>query len=409
MEQGIIYLSSLLGKKIYDAKGHLVGQLVDLALLNHYASGVTDIIVKSDGKKIAIPISQVKDITAAKLKLSGELVTHELKGLAGREILLVKNILDQQVVDINGRKVVRVNDIVLEPGPEKKTLRVLGVEVGTAGILRRLGLGGLFKVVPKVGVILGKKMLPWELIEPLEGGELRVKIAHQKMGQLHPADLADIIEKVGSDERVSILKDLNREKAADAFQEIAPQIQSAIIKKMPKERAAEVIGEMDPDKAADLLSNLSRSFTLELLNRLPRKKSIEIKSLLSYEENTAGALMTSMFVKVNKNLKTSDVLTLLREQAENAPNFYYVYVADDKDRLVGVFDLRKLIGTPFDIPIAKIMSRRINTIGPRMHKKRIAQLLTKYNLLSLPVVDKNRQILGVVKIDDILEEFFTSE
>jgi sporulation protein YlmC with PRC-barrel domain len=409
MEQKVIYLSGLLGKKIFDSSGRLVGRLADLALLNHYASGVTDLIVKPNGKKIVVPLSQIKDITAKRLKLTGVLADHELKELAGREILLVKNVLDQQVVDINGHKVVRANDVALQVGPEKKTLRVIGVEVGTAGILRRLGLGGLLQAVPRTGAILGQKLLPWELIEPLEGGELRVKIAHQKLGQLHPADLADIIEKVGSEERVAILKDLNRGKAADAIQEIAPEIQAAIIKKVPKERAAEMIGEMDPDKAADLLSNLQRNFALELLDKLPKKKATELKNLLAYEENTAGALMTSMFVQVNKNMNTSNVLAMLREQYENAPSFYYVYVTDDKERLVGVFDLRKLISTPFDIPIEKIMSRQLNTIGPKVHKKRIAQLLTKYNLLAMPVVDKSRRILGVVKIDDILEEFFPTE
>jgi Mg2+ transporter MgtE len=316
---------------------------------------------------------------------------------------LGKNVLDKKVVDTARKKVVRVNDIELEE--QGGRLQVTGVEGGIRGLLRNVRsellaerLAGLF------GVHLPREVVSWEVVEPLETELTRAKrqAVYTKLAKLHPADIADILEELNPSERAAVLAALDEETAAEAITEAEPEVQASVVQMMEPEKAADILEEMEPDEAADVLSDLPETKAEELLETMQPEEAQEVEELLEHEEDTAGGLMTTEHVAFPPTLSVAEAIQRIRDEAKEAETIYYVYVTDPRERLLGVLSLRELIQADPGQRLEQLMHPEVISVRAETGLREVAELLTKYNLLALPVVGGEGEMLGIVTVDDVL-------
>jgi flagellar motility protein MotE (MotC chaperone)/sporulation protein YlmC with PRC-barrel domain len=319
------------------------------------------------------------------------------------EMRLGKNVLDKKVVDTARKKVVRVNDIELEE--QGGRLQVTGVEGGIRGLLRNVRsellaerLAGLF------GVHLPREVVSWEVVEPLETELTRAKrqAVYTKLAKLHPADIADILEELNPSERAAVLAALDEETAAEAITEAEPEVQASVVQMMEPEKAADILEEMEPDEAADVLSDLPETKAEELLETMQPEEAQEVEELLEHEEDTAGGLMTTEHVAFPPTLSVAEAIQRIRDEAKEAETIYYVYVTDPRERLLGVLSLRELIQADPGQRLEQLMHPEVISVRAETGLREVAELLTKYNLLALPVVGGEGEMLGIVTVDDVL-------
>ena len=274
------------------------------------------------------------------------------------EIRLRQDLMDKQIVDIDGRKVVRVNDLRLDEIEGK--LHVVAVDVGAAGLLRRLGTKGAYRIVARnLRLPVPERYIDWEDVDPVESSiaSIKLRVPHAGLAELHPADLASIIDQLAPKDRAGVLASLDDEAVADAIEEMEPDTQVEVIEDLEPARAADILEEMSPDDAADLVADLSDEAREEILALMEHDEAAEVEELLRYPEESAGGIMTTEFVAVPKTLTASQTIDRLRDLEPDAETIYYVYVTDDDDRLVGVLSLRDLIVAPPDTQIAGVMIR----------------------------------------------------
>jgi magnesium transporter len=327
-----------------------------------------------------------------------------LATLRPQDILIKKNILDQQVVDTNGARVLRVNDLKL--AKVGQDVRLIAADVGMRGMLRRLGVVKMFDLL--FG-ILGKKvpdrLIGWNYVELLEADLEKglIKIPHRRVEELHPADIASIISRVHKDERHAIFASLSDKTAAEALHELEPKIQAMLLMTVDTKKALNVLNRMPVDEAADVLGDLPGEKTEELLRLMRPKKSSEIRKLLKHSETTAGGLMTTEFITLPDDLTAEQAINKLRELAPDAETIYYVYIVGSGGRLVGALSLRALIVSSPGTLIADKMVKNIIMVTPETNQKQVAEIISKYNLLAVPVVDNEGKILGIVTVDDVMD------
>jgi magnesium transporter len=233
---------------------------------------------------------------------------------------------------------------------------------------------------------------------------MRLKVPGDRIAELHPADLAEILSDLSRIESGKLLESLDVKTLADTLEEVEPDFQASLIEAMPDEKVADVLEEMAPDEAADLLAELPRDRSLELLKLMEKDEAEDVRKLLAYPEDTAGGIMTTEFVAIHPDLTAQQTMTLLRETAHEAETIYYVYVTDDEDRLLGVFSLRDLVMTQPRTPVAEFMYPRVITVGLMDGQDQVAQIVSKYNLLAVPVVDDQQRLQGIVTADDALDK-----
>jgi len=320
-------------------------------------------------------------------------------------LYLVLDLLDKQIVDVDGRKVVRINDIEIAITGGK--LRVVAADVGVSGLLRRLGLKGVGKrVTPWLYRSVPRTMIAWDSVAPIREKnptQIHLAVKESKLTRLHPSELAEVISDLSAREAAAIIHSLDDETAADALEHLQPEKQRAIIEDIGRERAADIIEEMDSDDAADLLGELPEEQQSELLAEMNQSTAGELRELVKYEEDTAGGLMTTDYVWIYPHRTAEQTIHKIREIAPESEFIYYLYVVDKDERLLGVLTLRALLLAPPEDVIERIMEGEVVTVSPGMHSRDVAATIARYDLLAVPVVDGEGNMLGIVTVDDAID------
>jgi magnesium transporter len=399
------FLSRCIGLPVRDPSGEPLGTIADLivAIGGKYPP-VTGMVVRTDRRRIFIPWSDVEAFDERGASLHVRTIDIGTFRQRPNEILLKADLLDKQIVDIEGRKVIRVNDVSLDNIDGR--LRVVAVDVGAAGLLRRLGIEGPFRTIARnLHASVPERYIDWEDVDPLDStiASVRLRVPHAKLAELHPADLASIIEDLAPRDRAGILASLDDEALADAVEEMEPETQVDIMEDLSPERAADILEEMSPDDAADLVADLDQDTRDEILALMEKDEADEVQELLGYPEDSAGGIMTTEFIVMEDHLTAGGAIDRLRELEPDAETIYYVYVTDDDGRLVGVLSLRDLIVARPETPIVDVMIREPVAVNVTADQDEVAEVVAHYNLLACPVVDDNGVMMGIVTVDDALD------
>jgi CBS domain-containing protein len=363
---------------------------------------VTGIVVKTDRRKIFLPWRSVEHLDASGVRLRVQTIDIGKFQRRPDEILLKGDLLDKQIVDIEGRKVIRVNDVSLDA--VDGAMRVVAVDVGAAGLLRRLG-GPWVAITRNMRLPVPARYIDWEDVDPLEStiAGVRLRVPHAKLAQLHPSDLADILEDLAPRDRAGVLAALNDEAVADAMEEMEPDTQVDVLEDLAPERAADILEEMSPDDAADLVADLDQDTRDKILSHMEADEAEEVQELLGYPEDSAGGIMTTEYIALEEALTAAGAIDRLRELEPDAETIYYVYVTDDDGRLVGVLSLRDLIVAAPDATIASVMMREPVAVGVLADQDEVAEVVAHYNLLAVPVLDDEERLVGIVTVDDAID------
>jgi flagellar motility protein MotE (MotC chaperone) len=334
----------------------------------------------------------------------------EVGGGEGEAVRLRRDVLDRQIIDIQGRKVVRVNDILLEPAGEDLVLR--RVEVGLAGAVRRLLAGALSpRLLRRLAEGLPERVIPWDYVGLVEPGSARIRLkVHQQLLRMHPADLADIIEDLGRVERKAIVSSLDPEAVAQALSEAEPSVQASVVEAIQVERAADLLEEMPPDEAADILGDLSEKRSRALLDAMTEEEAEDVRELLSFREDSAGGLMTTEFFKAKDTWTVAETLAALRDvDADLVGEMDELPVVGEDDRLIGVAPLVRLVRAEPSALTTSIMRREARSVTPTTPFKEVAERFEKYHLRALAVVDEFGQLVGLISIEDVLSRLVSGE
>lgn len=402
----MVFLSELLGAEVVDVEQRRVGRVRDVTATVIEPYPVVTGIVVSRGRAEVVPWSSVRTFAGREVALRSTAERMPTTPANEADIWLGRDVLDKQVIDTDGRRVVRVNDLQLVESGGKMLL--VGADIGVRGLLRRLGLEGVGKSV----VRLFRRDLPmvlvsWDVVQPLQGESgpdaVHLRISGKRISKLHPADIADIVEELSARERSAIFAQLSDEMAAETLEELEPDDQRSVIENMDSERASEILEEMGPDEAADLLADLSEDRARELLELMETSDAEDVRELLSFPEDTAGGLMTTEYVSVSIGLTAQECIEALRVLEPEAEHVYYVYVIDEDEHLNGVLSLRDLIVAKPGTPIAQFIRRDVVTVKLDANRDEIAAVMAKYNLMALPVVDGEDRMRGIITVDDALE------
>jgi CBS domain-containing protein len=402
---GELFISEILKKPVLDPKGDELGRVKDFVVIKgEPLPKISSIIIERKKGLLNLPWTVLnifnKRIISANV-YSEALQSYELDEM---DLLLVRDILDKQIVDVNGVKVVRVNDVKLEGYDTEAVL--IAVDVGMRGILRRLGVerGGedLMRLFKKH---LSYNLISWNYIQPFEPKltKISLTVPRQMLSELHPADIADIISQVSHKEGATFFKDLDVDVAAEALSELKPETQVDIITGMDTDKAADIIEEMPPDEAADILSDLPVDKAKEILESIEKEEAEDIQELLSHEEDTAGGLMTNVFIAYPPETTVTTAIENFKKDAEEIEIVYYIYVIDADEKLMGVVSLRDLLLADLDTKLSDIMETKVKTVTPETDEMEVAEIISKYNLVALPVVDIEGFMLGIVTVDDVLD------
>jgi magnesium transporter len=321
------------------------------------------------------------------------------------ELYLVADLLDKQIVDVDGRKVVRINDIELANAGGH--LRVVAADVGVAGLLRRLGLKSFGKrFTPGIYRRVPRSMIAWDSVAPIRTAnpsEVSLSVKESKLARLHPSELAEIISDLSAREAAAVVRQLDDETAADAFEHLDADTQKTLIEEVGTERAADIIEEMDSDDAADLLAELPEYQQSELLAEMNSYTADELRELVKYDEDTAGGLMTTDYTWIYAHRTTEATIRKIREIAPTSEFIYYLYVLDKNDRLLGALSLRRLLLALPTAFIDRIMDTDLVTVHPDATAVEVAATIARYDLLAVPVVDDHGKMLGIVTVDDAID------
>jgi len=407
----MLYMSQLAGRPVRDRNDEPMGRLADLLVaVGERSPPVTGLVVATDRRKIFIHWADVETIDATGARLRTEKIDIGRFRQRPNEILLHADLQDKQIVDIDGRKVVRVNDLRLDE--VEGSLRLVAVDVGATGLLRRLGLEGPYRTLARrLPLPLGERFIDWEDVDPVETSiaSLKLRVPHEGLRALHPADLATILDQLAPRDRAGVLASLDDEAVADAIEEMEPESQVEVLEDLAPARAADILEEMSPDDAADLIADLSDTTKAELLGLMEREEAEEVRELLEYPEDSAGGIMTPEFVAIPEHLTAAQTIDRLRELEPDAETIYYLYVTDDDGRLVGVLSLRDLIVAHPDRVIAEFMRREPVSVEVLAGQEEVTEVLARYNLLAVPVVDAEERLAGIVTVDDAIDTVLPAE
>ncbi len=404
----MIYLSKLLNQKVWDVFGRVIGRLDDI-LVNNTEQTMPPIIaiqVKNTprGEQLidASSIATLWPSITLNRRSEEPLIYHP----GGHELYLKQRVLDQQIVDTEGKRLVRVNDLQL--ARKEQNFYLTGVDVGGLGLVRRLGLDNLVKGTAK---LFNKKpksnVIPWEDVASIEHDDpLRLKVSRDRLVQMEPADIAAILDDLDHHTSKAFLEGFTDEQLADTLEESSAEIQQVVLSHLEPERAADILEEMQPDEAADILADMETVRSEELLNLMEDDDEEDMRTLLRYQEDSSGGIMTTEFAWVPENFTVGEALDHLRtnEEALEDEFMFYVYILDEKKHLKGVLTLRDLVTSQLDTPLSKWFDEHIVTVSPYESQDETAYLVAKYNLMAVPVIDpENHEMLGVVTVDDALD------
>lgn len=409
-----VFFSGLLKRRIVDFQGNVVGRLVDLKVgLDEPFPRVLSLCLKIKRNRQTFCLDwQAMDRIEKRLivlKRGSESLLLPLE-VKEKELLLREEILDKQVVDTYGVRIERVNDLHLLIS--EKELRLVHVDFGIRGILRRLGWIGFVDILTQwfFSYTIPQKLLSWKYIQPLSrhpGNQaLKLNLTHRKLSRIHPSDLADLLEDLDKHERVAVFKSLDLEAAAEALQEVNPELQKDLIEMDSTERASDILEEMAPDEAVDLLAELPPEKKGAVIQAMETGKRKELEELLAYPEGTAGSIMTLDYIALKENENAEDALKRFKHSDFHSESSSYIYVTDNQGKLKGVVTLRSLLVFAPSSLLSSIMNRRVIKAKLEDKIEGVAEKFKKYNLLLLPVVDSDKKIKGVITFRDIVESTF---
>jgi magnesium transporter len=404
-----IALSRILGAPVYDASGNVAGHVREVALSPQYdPNRVSEFIVRTrDGDRL-LAAQQVYAVLGATVRCGSK--AEEWPPLVSSEgmLLLERDLLDQQIIDVSGRKVVRVNDVDLQPEAVNGSikLKIGRVDVGLRGAVRRL-LKGLapYSAIEALASRIPEKAIPWsavDLIETDPARRVRLKLEYGRLSRLHPADIADILEELAPAEREAVFGSLDEEVAADALEEIDPRMQFELMRSIESDKAADIVEEMDPDDAADLLGDLPEETSEEILEEMEPEEREEVSELLEYNENTAAGHMTTEYLALPPDATVGDAIDKLRDFEGEAESISTIYLIDKDDKLVGAVPLVSLVLAPAGTKLSTLAPDHVVSCKAGCSEKDVAELFDKYNLMTLPVTDDNGYLTGIITADDVI-------
>jgi magnesium transporter len=407
MAENLLYLTELVGLKVYDLKSRRIGLVKDAALVPLIDSARVDRYLVGGGWAwLTVRHEQVRSISLEGIYLRDELLTpyHSDEYM----LRLVRDLLDQQIIDVSGRKVVRVTDVTFAIAPEQdhEVLRVTEVDIGLRSIFRRLVQGALPKrLIRRLQSPIPPNSIGWEYCNIIEADpqrRLRLNITNRMLEEMHPADLADIVEELSPEDREAIFTAIDSEVAAEALSEVDPRMQASILESLEKEKAADIIEEMAPDQAADVLAELEKETSEEILEEMEPEPKTEVRELLEFEEDTAGGLMNTEYVALHENATVADALAALKGNEDLLENLNTLFLIDAGGHLVGVVPLARLFVASAPAPLKELTGDAPIQVSVDEKQDRITELFDKYNLLTLPVVDEEGKLIGVITADDII-------
>jgi magnesium transporter len=396
------FFSQIQGEPIYDHEGSRVGKLIDLAIRWEGETTPPRVtgIKFAKGVQKHIRLDDLEEMSQDRIRLVGKLQEAELIPLQPDEIYVGKWLMDKQIIDLKGSKVVRVNDIKLfwVKSGDRKYIIPMAVDIGVRGLARRLGVEVFFKR-------LENQFVWWQFIQHLEEktAALQLSTERAKLDLLHPADLADLIEDLDYKKRTDFIEDLDVEVAAEAFAEMERDTQIEILEHMDNVQASDLLEEMAPDEAADILGELPEAKADALLNLMEPEEAQEVRLLMVYEDGTAGSLMTTEYISLSPGITVTEAFAQLRRLAAEAETIYYLYLVEEDLTLSGVLSLRELLMAEPDTLLRDLMQTRVISVHPQDADEEVADSVNKYNLLAIPVVDNANRMLGIITVDDVLE------
>jgi sporulation protein YlmC with PRC-barrel domain len=403
----LFFFTEILGLKVYDLKGRRIGRIADAALVPLIdAVRVDRYLVGGGWAWLAVRHDQIQSLSLDGIHLRDEVLVpyHEDEYM----LRIGRDLLDQQIIDVNGRKVVRVNDVTFELRKENghDALWVLEVDVGIRSMLRRVLQG----FVPRRWIRRLQSPIPpssirWEfcnIVEPDPQRRLRLNITNERLESLHPADLADIVEELSPEERGAIFETIDSEVAADALSEVEPKMQASILESLETEKAAEIVEEMAPDEAADALAELEEETSEEILEEMDVEPETEVRELLEFEEDTAGGLMNTEYIALHENATVADAMEALKGSEDLLENLNALFLIDGEGHLAGAIALGRLFIAAGSTPLKELAAATLIQVSVEEKQDRLTELFDKYNLLTLPVTDQEGKLAGVITADDII-------
>jgi magnesium transporter len=410
------YLSGIIGKEAFGADGDVFGIIKDL-LINAVPSGQSDPNQQLvTGVKLKIKKEtgyySFKPFRISKAREMLNVTCTELVRLSKDEVnnglLLDENILDKQIVDLNGRKLVRVNDVRLATLPTGTF--AIAVDIGIEGLLRRIGIAApIKKLLSLFKINIPAKFILWDDVQAIDFSNLNIKLSksYAKLHTLHPSDLADILEDLGKKSSTSVFSALDEEKAADVLEELETNAQIHIVESLPVDKVADVFEKMPADEVADILDELEDDKAELLLKEMEAESSQEVRELLEYDDDLVGSIMTTDYLSFSSTKTVEEVLKELRIKKPEAAELYNMFVTEKDDRLIGTFNLRDLVVAEPHKTLKQIMKSEPVSLFDDQKTTAIAEIVSKYNLLAVPVIDQNEQLQGMVVVDDVVEDLIS--
>jgi magnesium transporter len=403
----ILFLTELLGLRVYDLKGRKIGVVKDAAIVPLVDPVRVDrYLIGSGATWLTVRHDQIQSLSLDGIHLRDEVLTpyHSDEYM----LRIMRDLLDQQIIDAQGRKVVRVTDMTFEIRRENgsQILWVLDVDIGVRAVFRRLMQG----VLPPRWIRFLQTRIPprsirWEFVNILEPDplrRLRLNISNRLLEDMHPADLADIVEELTPEHREAIFENIDSEVAAEALSEVDPGIQASILESLETEKAAEIVEEMAPDEAADVLGELEEETSNEILEEMEQEPKSEVRELLEFKEDTAGGMMNTEYIALPERATVEDAIRALKANEKVVESLNTLFLVDSEDRLKGAVPLARLFLQEGATPLASLAVETLVDAPVDETQDRITELFDKYNLLALPVVNEERKLAGVITADDII-------
>jgi CBS domain-containing protein/sporulation protein YlmC with PRC-barrel domain len=402
---GEIFVSEVYKKPVLDPSGEEIGKLMDIIVtMGEPFHAVSALVISAGKETYLVPWDTVHLFNRRVISVSAYGRDLSPATPAPADILICRDLLDKQIVDINGAKLVRVND--LELGDVKGKLCLVAADIGFRGLLRRLGVEKRGeKLFTLFHSKLQHKLISWRYVQTIEPKltRLTLTVSRQKVAHLHPADLAEIISEVSQKERTALFGSLDVATAAEALHELEPGVQADIIDDMSKERASDILEAMPPDEVADVLGDLPEAKAQELINLMEKEEAEDVQELMEHEEDTAGGLMTTEYLAFPPDMTVEEAIKELRLEAPNVETVYYLYILDSSERITGILSLKHLILATPQTLLGDIMITPVKTLPLEAKQKDVAEFISKYNLLAAPVVDENMVMRGIVTVDDVVD------
>jgi len=407
MADDILFLTELLGLSVYDLKGRRLGLVKDAAIVPLiHPSRVDRFLVGGGWAWLTVRHDQVRSISLDGIFLKDELLTpyHSDEYM----LRLVRDLLDQQIIDGQGRKVVRVTDVTfkIEHEPDNDLISIADVDIGLRSMFRRLAQGVLSRgLIRRLQTVIAPNSIPWEhcsIIEADPQRRLRLNISNEMLERMHPADLADIVEDLSPDDREAIFETIDSEVAAEALSEIEPDVQASILESLETEKAADIVEEMSPHEAADVLAELEEETSEEILEEMEPEPKTEVQELLEYHESSAGGLMNTEYVSLPANATVADAMEALKTHEEILESLNTLFLVDDQEQLKGSVPLARLFTAAGATPLRELAAENLIHVNVEEKQNRITEIFDKYNLLTLPVTDEAGKLAGVITADEVI-------